>query len=108
MRCNMSAIREVNMEIDDIKDKELKQLVQNVSSMIGKTVQNALEESSDDEELITTLQSKLDEISKEVSYYYSKLEQLKFKEKGFEIKKSSKQEDYIDTYASEPDRKEGL
>lgn len=68
------------MQMDDIKDPELKKLfaeIKHASGTIENDAEDALDESIDDEELINNWQSKLDNLYEEVGHYWGALEQMK-------------------------------
>lgn len=68
------------MQIDEIKDPELKMLfmeLKHASGTVQKDGNDALNESSNDEELISNFQSKLDSLYEEVSHFWGTLENLK-------------------------------
>lgn len=67
------------MDIEDIKNKALKELVISVekndaSSTIDADLEDALNESSNDEELIQNWQGKLESLYKETQHYWDRLE----------------------------------
>lgn len=70
------------MDIEDIKNKALKELVMVVekndaSATIGADLEDALNESSNDEELTQNWQGKLDSLYQETRHYWSELENMK-------------------------------
>ncbi len=68
------------MDINDIKNPALKKLFEEVrhhSATIAEDAGDALEESSNDEELISNWQSKLDGLYAEISHFWGTLEQMK-------------------------------
>ncbi len=70
------------MQIDDIKNPELKKLfleLKHASGTIENDASDALEEGSRDEELISSWQSKLDSLYEEVSHFWGALENMKSK-----------------------------
>ncbi len=68
------------MQIDDIKDPSLKKLFEEVrhhSATIAADAGDALEESSNDEELITNWQSRLESLHEETQHFWGGLENIK-------------------------------
>lgn len=68
------------MQIEDIKDPALKKLFEEVrhhSATISEDAGDALEASSNDEELIAFWHPKLDDLHTEVSHFWGALEQTK-------------------------------
>lgn len=68
------------MHIDEIKDPELKKLfleLEYASGTIENDGNDALEESSNDEELINNWQSKLMDLYNECQYFWGTLENMK-------------------------------
>lgn len=68
------------MQIDDIKDPNLKKLFEEVrhhSATIAEDAGDALEESSTDEELITNWQSRLESLHEETQHFWGELENIK-------------------------------
>lgn len=70
------------MDIEDIKNKALKELVMSVekndaSATIGADLEDALNESSNDEELTQNWQAKLESLYQETQHYWGELENMK-------------------------------
>ncbi len=70
------------MDIEDIKNNVLKELVMSVekneaSATIGADLDDALNESSNDEELIQNWQGKLESLYQETRHYWGELENVK-------------------------------
>ncbi len=73
------------MDIVNIKDPRLAELVRSAeknqaSGTIGADLEDALTESSNDEELIANWQSKLESLYREANHYWGGLEAMKSKE----------------------------
>lgn len=69
------------MEIEDIKNKALKELITSVekndaSATIGADLEDALNDSSNDEELIQNWQGKLESLYRETQHYWGELENV--------------------------------
>lgn len=76
------------MHIDEIKDPELKKLfmeLKHASGTIENDCNDALEESSNDEELIDNWQSKLTDLYNECQHFWGTIENMK-SGKGLERK----------------------
>lgn len=71
------------MEIEDIKNPEIKKLalaaIKNASSTIGNDLHDALEGSNTDEELIENWQSALMDLYNEIQKYWGTLENMKIR-----------------------------
>lgn len=74
------------MDIEDIKNKALKELIMSVEKnkasavcpeTIGADLDDALNESSNDEELIPNWQGKLESLYQETQHYWGELENVK-------------------------------
>lgn len=68
------------MQIDDIKDPSLKKLFEEVrhhSATIAEDAGDALEESNNDEKLITNWQSRLESLHEETQHFWGNLENIK-------------------------------
>lgn len=79
------------MDIENIKNKTLKELVISVekndaSSTIDADLEDALNESSNDEELIQNWQGKLESLYNETQHYWGGLENMKSKVKPKNVK----------------------
>lgn len=73
------------MDIVDIKDPRLAELVRSAeknqaSGTIGADLEDALTESSNDEELIAKWQSKLESLHLEAQHYWGEIEAMKSKQ----------------------------